>query len=59
MNEPYAGADDGLTTSLRGRFAPRQYLGIEIEINNRFFKQSLKRQEDVVAAVIQAAPSLS
>ncbi len=59
MNEPYAGTADGLTTTFRGRFQPSQYLGIEIEINNRFFKQSPKRQEAVVAAVIQATPSLN
>ncbi len=32
FNEPYRGADDGLTTTLRSRFAPGDYLGIEIEL---------------------------
>jgi predicted N-formylglutamate amidohydrolase len=59
MNQPYAGTDDGLTTTFRGRFEPSQYVGIEIEINNRFFKQSPKRHQAVVAAVIQAAPTLN
>lgn len=35
MNYPYAGKSDGLTTSLRRRFAPGTYLGIELEINQR------------------------
>jgi predicted N-formylglutamate amidohydrolase len=34
-NYPYAGASDGLTTELRRRFSPMQYLGIELEINQR------------------------
>ncbi len=32
FNAPYRGADDGLTTALRHRFKPREYLGIEIEV---------------------------
>jgi predicted N-formylglutamate amidohydrolase len=32
FNVPYRGSDDGLTTTLRGRFAGDAYLGIEIEL---------------------------
>lgn len=32
-NEPYAGTEDGVTTWLRGRFGPRAYGGIEVELN--------------------------
>ncbi len=32
FNEPYNGADDGLTTTLRGIFPQESYLGIEIEV---------------------------
>jgi hypothetical protein len=32
-NYPYAGKGDGLTRYLRLRFAPRAYVGIEVEIN--------------------------
>lgn len=35
-NDPYRGDGDGLTTSLRTRFAPHQYLGIELEVNQKF-----------------------
>jgi predicted N-formylglutamate amidohydrolase len=39
-NQPYRGASDGLTTWLRTRFAPRVYLGIEVEVNQRLLGPS-------------------
>ena len=36
FNYPYKGSSDGLTTALRKKFGPR-YVGIEIEINQKFF----------------------
>ncbi|MCB0488418.1 MAG: N-formylglutamate amidohydrolase [Cyclobacteriaceae bacterium] len=36
FNEPYLGVDDGFTTYLRTRFPDKGYLGIEIEVNQRF-----------------------
>ena len=35
MNQPYRGTADGFTTSLRKTF-PKNYAGIEIEVNQRF-----------------------
>lgn len=35
-NYPYAGRNDGLTSSLRGLFPASRYVGIEIEINQAF-----------------------
>jgi hypothetical protein len=32
-NYPYAGKGDGLTSQLRLRFAPSDYVGIELEVN--------------------------
>jgi hypothetical protein len=32
-NYPYAGKGDGLTSHLRLRFAPCDYVGIELEVN--------------------------
>ena len=32
-NYPYAGKSDGLTSALRARFTPSEYVGIEIELN--------------------------
>ena len=37
FNYPYKGTSDGLTTTLREKFGPR-YVGIEIEINQKFFE---------------------
>lgn len=34
-NYPYAGKADGLTSHLRKRFAPNEYVGIELEVNQR------------------------
>jgi len=38
-NYPYRGSDDGLTTAMRRRFAANRYLGIELEINQRWWNQ--------------------
>lgn len=35
-NQPYRGNADGLTTAMRARFEPGQYLGIELEVSQRF-----------------------
>lgn len=35
-NYPYRGVADGLTTHLRKQFNERRYLGIELEVNQRF-----------------------
>lgn len=37
LNYPYRGNSDGLTAYLRRRFAPNRYLGVELEINQRFY----------------------
>ena len=36
FNYPYSGKTDGLTTYLRRVFAPQHYVGIELEVNQRF-----------------------
>lgn len=36
LNCPYNGADDGFTTYLRTQFSSQVYLGIEIEINQKY-----------------------
>jgi predicted N-formylglutamate amidohydrolase len=35
-NLPYRGYTDGLTTHLRTRFADSRYLGVELEVSQRF-----------------------
>ena len=36
-NYPYEGKGDGLTSLLRKRHAPGQYVGVELEVNQRFY----------------------
>jgi predicted N-formylglutamate amidohydrolase len=38
FNEPYKGTDDGFTTYLRTKFTNDEYLGIEIEVNQKYFE---------------------
>jgi predicted N-formylglutamate amidohydrolase len=37
LNYPYLGTDDGHTTALRQQFSQEDYLGIELELNQKFF----------------------
>ncbi len=41
LNAPYRGTSDGHTTSLRLSFSQQQYIGIEIEINQRLFTKQV------------------
>lgn len=41
-NEPYAGADDGFTTFLRTCFSDDEYLGIELEVSQKFVSGDLE-----------------
>lgn len=57
-NHPYQGRCDGLTTHLRGRFAPGEYLGIELEINQREISPSprgWKPLRDLVVVSLRSA----
>ena len=59
-NYPYAGKGDGLTRSLRRRFPPASYVGIEIELNQAFVLEGGRAWFDLrasVAATLQAALS--
>jgi predicted N-formylglutamate amidohydrolase len=57
-NYPYAGKSDGLTTSLRARYAPREYVGIEVELNQAIVAREPREwrwlREALVAAIRQA-----
>jgi len=52
-NHPYKGTDDGLTTDLRARFGPR-YIGIEVEVNQKFPKGDPRRWRALRAALIDS-----
>jgi predicted N-formylglutamate amidohydrolase len=43
LNYPYRGSGDGFTTDLRKRFSERHYLGIELEVNQRFARSASAR----------------
>ncbi len=55
-NEPYKGVDDGFTAALRRQYAARDYVGVEIEINNRFAKRSVNAFAKPVKALLQTLP---
>src|SRR5262249_15080728 len=50
-NSPYRGVDDGLTTALRRVHPARDYIGIEVEVNQRFVQT---RDFEVIAAALVA-----
>jgi predicted N-formylglutamate amidohydrolase len=46
-NYPYRGWSDGLTTTLRGKFGARRYLGLELEVNQALALGAARRRTDV------------
>lgn len=55
FNEPYLGKDDGLTTYLRSQFSPESYLGIELEVNQKFLATGLNTIEPYLADTFRRA----
>lgn len=53
-NYPYRGRDDGLTTALRGRWRDAEYLGIELELNQRWVSDAaaFRRVRRLLAAAL-------
>lgn len=56
-NQPYLGTDDGFTGHLRQLFPSSKYLGIEVEINHRYWKRSVDGQRKLVQALLQTIPN--
>lgn len=56
-NYPYEGKADGLTSLLRKRHAPDLYIGIELEVNQRFVQQGgpawANLQADITASLAE------
>lgn len=54
-NYPYQGKGDGLTSLLRKRYSPQSYVGIELEVNQRFVAGGGKAwgalRADIIAAL--------
>lgn len=45
FNEPYKGADDGFTTTLRTRYDQTQYLGLEVEVRQGLIEEPAMQSE--------------
>jgi predicted N-formylglutamate amidohydrolase len=58
LNQPYRGASDGLTTSLRRRFSPGPYLGLELELNQRHVRGPAWRWRKLQSEVVDAFSEL-
>lgn len=54
MNYPYRGTSDGHTTSLRGRFQPDRYGGIELEVNQAIVRAGGKKWRSIQSAIIDS-----
>jgi len=60
LNEPYRGADDGLTTALRGEFPEDRYLGLEIELRQGLIRRPSEQRaagDLLAAALLELAPT--
>ena len=55
-NHPYRGRSDGLTTTLRRRFAPDRYVGIEIEVSQGLLEDEGRFPGWVAEALIETYP---
>jgi len=53
-NYPYEGKGDGLTSLLRKRYAVEQYVGVELEVNQRFVIEGGKAWTALCADIIQS-----
>ncbi len=53
LNEPYQGIDDGFTTYLRTRFSDAEYLGIELEVNQKFASRTSYISNTLYHSIIQ------
>jgi predicted N-formylglutamate amidohydrolase len=51
MNYPYRGTSDGIETELRRRFAARDYVGVEIEVNQVHLEPGARTRARVAGAV--------
>ncbi len=48
-NYPYLGKSDGFVTMLRKQFGAKHYLGIELEVNQKYF---LEQQQAIISALL-------
>jgi len=53
-NYPYAGKNDGLTTTLRRRHSAEEYVGIELELNQKLVVKPARRWENLRVMLIES-----
>jgi predicted N-formylglutamate amidohydrolase len=53
-NYPYRGTGDALTTSLRRKLAAGRYLGLEIEINQKFARGDQRRWRALLGVLVKS-----
>ncbi|NUZ06694.1 N-formylglutamate amidohydrolase [Piscinibacter koreensis] len=53
-NYPYQGKGDGLTSTLRKRHPPDRYVGLELEVNQRFMLEGGRAWHDIRAALVDS-----
>jgi predicted N-formylglutamate amidohydrolase len=58
MNYPYLGTDDGHTTSLRTFYPDAHYAGIELEVNQKWYRGSTPRFAKLLTALRQSLANI-
>lgn len=53
-NYPYQGRNDGLTSHLRRRFTPTQYVGVELEVNQKHVRGGARFPATLSSAIVES-----
>jgi predicted N-formylglutamate amidohydrolase len=56
-NDPYPGVFPSLVDSLRAKFGPRRYVGIQIEVNQKFAREGGRRWAALRRLLVQSLPN--
>ena len=54
MNYPFKGYNDGLTTGMRKNFNNNEYIGIELEINQKFLRKENLKKQTLIHSIISS-----
>lgn len=57
-NNPYRGVQDGLVTALRRTYSPKRYLGVELEVNQRFVHSRPERWRSISEGITMSLEAL-
>lgn len=53
-NDPYAGVHPSVVQSMREKFSPRRYVGIQIELNQKYPRRGGRRWRELRGALVQS-----